>query len=440
MIKNVFAITLLLLAFNLTAQTFDNAKMDSFFAKIGANDKGMGSISIFKKGHEVYQNAFGFSDVENKFPASAITKYRIGSISKTFTATIIMQLVEEKKLSLNTKLAEFYPEIPNAKEITIEQLLRHRSGLYNFTNSKEYVNWMEEPHTQQDLLNRVMENEPVFEPNEKAEYSNTNYVLLSFIAEKLEDKYFSTILEDRISTPCQLSNTYYGDKINPLKNEALSYTRLQNWELATETDMSVPLGAGAVVSNPTDLNSFYTQLFTGTLISDKSLSEMKKIVDGFGIGMFQLPFYEKKAFGHTGGIDGFQSMAAYFPEDSIAIAYTTNGVVMPMNDIMIGALSIYFGNEYTLPEFKPTLELKSEELDQYLGVYSSPSLPIDITITKEGNVLMGQGTGQPKFPLEAYELHQFKFDQAMLKMEFLPKENKMILRQGGGEFEFSKKE
>jgi hypothetical protein len=154
--------------------------------------------------------------------------------------------------------------------------------------------------------------------------------------------------------------------------------------------------------------------------------------------MFQIQFYERKAFGHTGGIDGFQSMIGYFPDDNISIAYTSNGVVMPMNDILIGALSIYFGKDYTLPDFQPAMELTSEELDKYLGVYSSPTFPLKVTITKNGNTLIGQATGQPSFPLEAFEKDKFKFDQAMLKLEFQPDENIMMLKQRGGEFELKK--
>jgi len=88
-----------------------------------------------------------------------------------------------------------------------------------------------------------------------------------------------------------------------------------------------------------------------------------------------------------------------------------------------------------LPEFKPGLELKSEDLDQYLGIYSSSTNPLKITIFKDSTVLIAQASGQPSFPLEAYELHKFQFDHAMLKLEFITEENKMILKQGGGEFE-----
>ena len=161
--KAAIVFALFLFTFGINAQTFDQAKMDSLFKRIERNEKGMGSISIFKNGNEIYQNSFGFADIENEIQASEKTKYRIGSVSKTFTATIIMQLIDEKKLSLNTRLADFYPEVPNAKEITIEQLLRHRSGLYNFTNSENYRSWMETPHSKSEILEIFIENGIVFQ-------------------------------------------------------------------------------------------------------------------------------------------------------------------------------------------------------------------------------------------------------------------------------------
>ena len=156
---------------------------------------------------------------------------------------------------------------------------------------------------------------------------------------------------------------------------------------------------------------------------------MTKIKDNFGIGLFQVPFYDKISYGHTGGIDEFSSMSSFFPKENISISYTSNGASMLMNDIMIGALSIYFGKEYTLPNFT-VLDLKSEDLDQYLGVYSGSAFPLKITISKEDNVLIAQATGQPSFPLEAFKKNKFKYDKAMLEIEFLTSEDKLILKQG----------
>jgi D-alanyl-D-alanine carboxypeptidase len=423
---------------NVSAQTFDKAKLDSFFSLLEKNNKGMGSISIFKEGKEVYTKSIGYADVEHGLKADNETVYRIGSISKTFTATMIMQLVESGKLTLEDKLSKFYPDVPNAEKITIEHLLRHRSGIFNFTNAEDYEKWMLESFSREQLLEKVKSYESAFEPNAKASYSNSNYVLLSMIIEKIEGKSFNELLKSKITKNNRLIKTYQGGTINYKGNEALSYTKLKNWDKMPETDMSIPLGAGAVVSTPTDLNTFLTALFNNKIVEEKQVEQMKKMVDGFGIGLFQFPFNGKAAFGHTGGIDGFQSMAGYFPKEKVSIAYISNGVVMPVNDIMIAALSIYFGEKYELPVFEPAFEVKAEDLDQYLGVYSTPAFPLKLTITKKEGILMAQGTGQPSFPLEASGEHKFKFDAAQLKLTFLPKENKMVLEQGGAKFEMTK--
>ena len=436
--KKILLPALLIVSTTLSAQEFDRQKMDSLFNRIVSSDRGMGSISIFQDGSEKYQRTFGWASIEDSVKADRQTTYRIGSISKTFTAAIIMGLIEEDRLRLETTLADFYPEVKNSEKITIEQMLKHRSGIFNFTSATDYQSWMEQPITREDLVKKIVANGSAFQPGEKAEYSNANYVLLSLIAERIEDKPFEQIVQKTLGEPCSLENTYYGKAISVKDNEAKSYRKLGDWQIATETDMSVPLGAGALVANPTDLNRFLHCLFNHEIVSEETLETMMEIEDGYGMGMFQIPFYEKKGYGHTGGIDGFQSNATYFPQEKVSIAYTSNGVVMPVNDILIGALSIYFGRAYELPEFKEALTLTSEELDKYLGVYSSPSFPLKVIISKEGRALLAQATGQPSFALEAYETDKFKFDQALLKLEFIPEDDTMILKQGGKEYELKR--
>lgn len=249
--------------------------------------------------------------------------------------------------------------------------MRHRSGLFNFTNDPGYLEWMDMPKSRDEMLDIIASHENVFQPDKKAQYSNTNYVLLTYIVKEIEEDSFSNVLESRINGPLALENTYYGDKIQPSNYEAFSYKAQSPWELASQTDMSIPGGAGAIVSNPTDLNKFLHSLFSGQVVSENAFQEMTRIVDNFGTGLVRIPFYDKSALGHNGGIDGFLSSAAYFPEDKVSIAYTSKGVIMPMNDILIGALSIFFDKPYSLPEFKESLQLSSEELDIYLGTYSS---------------------------------------------------------------------
>jgi len=419
------------------SQPLNKAKLDSLFNKLAENNKAMGSLTLSKNGTVIYSRAIGYSLIsdQEKKASTTLTKYRIGSISKMFTTTMIFQLVEEGKIKLTNTLDTYFPTIQNAKEITISNLLNHRSGIHNFTDDPGYIAMMTQPKTHDEMVTLFSKNKPDFKPNEKASYSNSNFVLLGYIIEKITNQPYSKNLNDRIISKIGLTNTYYGGKTDLKNNECFSYKYIYSWKQEPETDMSIPGGAGAIVSTPTDLTKFIEALFAGKLVSQNSLAQMKTMTDGIGMGMFQIPFYNKKGYGHNGGIDGFASNLAFFPEDNLAIAYCTNGMVYPMNDILIGVLSIYFNKEYKIPSFK-TIALKSEELDKYLGVYSTTQLPMKITITKDNATLIAQATDQPSFPLEATEKDKFKFDMAGVIIEFNTAKNELTLKQGDGVFVF----
>ncbi len=421
------------------SQNLNKPKLDSLFSILAEKNKAMGSLTISKNGTLLYNKTIGYnfiSEAGENF-STETTKYRIGSVSKMFTATMIFQLIEEGKVKLSTTLDTYFPDIPNAKEITISNLLNHRSGLHNFTDSPDYANWMTQAKTQVEMLETISKNKVDFQPNKKASYSNSNYVILGYIIEKISKRSYSKNLTKRITSKIGLSNTYFGRKTNIQKNESFSYQFVNNWKQEPETDMSIPGGAGAIVSTPSDLARFVEALFSLKLISNSSLMQMKTITEGYGMGMFQIPFSNKKAYGHNGSIDGFVSNLAYFPEDSLAVAYCTNGQVYPVNDILVGVLSICFNKDYSIPTFN-TLSLKTEELDSYLGVYSSTQIPIKITITKDGTTLFAQATGQSAFPLDATGKDKFKFDKAGVKMDFNPEKNEFTLKQGKGNFLFTK--
>lgn len=425
------------------SQDLNKAKLDSLMDVLASKDKAMGSLTLSKNGKVVYSRAIGFSVISgsDKIPATVQTRYRIGSISKMFTATMIFQLVEEGKLTLATTLDRYFPQLPNAGKITVGNLLNHRSGIHNFTDGADYLTWMTVPKTQEEMLAIIARGGIDFQPNEKFSYSNSNYVILGYIVEKVSKLSYSDYLGKRITSRIGLSNTYAGHRIDPRKNESFSFRQLNGWQQTPETDMSIPAGAGAIVSTPTDLNTFIDALFSLKLVSDNSLKQMKTMTDGFGMGMFQIPFHAKMAFGHNGGIDGFASVLAYFPEDDLAVAYCTNGQVYPMNDILIGVLSIYFGNPYSIPTFMPSsVMLTTEDLDKYLGVYSSTQIPLKITITKDNTTLIAQATGQSSFPLEATEKNSFKFDPAGIRMEFSPEKKELTLKQGGQTILFTREE
>ena len=438
-VKPLHILLLALVVFAQTsfAQTFNKAKTDSLFDAITANNRAMLSIALTQKGQMVYSRAIGNSWLgEKNIPANTQTKYRIGSISKMFTAVMIFQLIEEGKLKLTTPLSQFYPTLPNASKITIAQLLSHSSGLHSFTSDSTYMTWLTKKMTPAEMVAKINV-KPDFEPGSKHQYSNSNFILLGYIIEKLDKKPYAVTLKNRITNKIGLNNTYYGGKITAANNEAYSYYWKDKWLPDTETDMSIPGGAGALVSNPTDLVKFMNALFTGKLVSRASLIQMRTVKDGYGMNLFAFPFDGHTAYGHGGDIDGFHSQAAYFPADDVAVSYTANGVNTSLNNVMIGVLNIVFNKPYTIPDFK-ALVLTQAELDQYTGNYASTQIPIKIAISKTGNSLTAQATGQSAFNLDAAGNHQFKFAPAGITLIFDPAKQQMTLKQGPGTYLFTK--
>ena len=422
----------------LTAQNFDKAKLDQYFQTLAENQKMMGSITLSHDGKIIYQKAFGFADIEGNVAATPATKYRIGSITKMFTSALILKATEEGKISLDQKIDKFFPEIENASDISISQLLNHRSGIHSFTSNPDYLQWNTQNKSRKGLYDIIREGGSDFAPDSKADYSNSNYVLLTWILEDIYMQPYSNLLKKYITEPLKLSDTYVGQKTSIASQESYSYKFVGKWEKETETDMSIPLGAGAMVSTTEDLTKFIEGLFAGKIISPSSLALMMEMKDNFGRGMFTIPFYDKVSFGHTGGIDEFKSMLSYFQEDKLAFAMAVNGSSYDPNQAAIATLSAYFGREYAIPTFAANT-LSTEDLDPYLGVYGSATFPLEVTITKENTTLIGQATGQPKFALEFKEEHVFIFTPAGLTLEFNPESKEMTLKQGGGNFVLSKK-
>jgi CubicO group peptidase (beta-lactamase class C family) len=419
------------------AQEFDKAKLDSYFDALEKNNRFMGGVAVSRNGEIIYTKAIGYCDTESKTKANTNSKYRIGSITKTFTTVLVFKAVEEGLLDINQTIDKYFPTITNANKITISQLLYHRSGIHSFTSDKDYLTWNTKPKTEKEMLDIIVKGGSDFEPDSKTEYSNSNFVLLTYILEKSFKKPYANLLVEYIINPLGLKNTHLGGKINPKNNECNSYSIGGDWKLEPETDISIPLGAGGIVSTPSDLVKFSDALFSNKLLKKESLEQMKTIKDKYGMGLFKVPFYDKVGYGHTGGIDGFSSVFTHFSDENISYAMTSNGTNFNNNDISLAVLSAIYGKPYTIPEFK-TVSISSEELDKYLGTYSSLQIPLKIMVTKENNTLKAQATGQSAFPLEPSDIDKFKFDLAGIVMEFNPKENTMILKQGGGQFLFTK--
>lgn len=421
------------------AQSSNIEKLDSLFNRLAENGKAMGSIVISKEGKTIFSKSIGFSSIDSSGNSAATsqTRYRIGSITKVFTATLVFQLIEENKLFLHSPLSDYFPEFPNATGITVELLLNHRSGLYNFTNDPSYMEWMTEEKTPSEMRQLMSGYPPDFAPDEQYAYSNSNYVLLGYILEKVSGKSYSDLLRERITGKIGLNDTYYGGKTNHEDHESFSYYFDNGWKQLPETDMSIPHGAGAIVSTPADLTRFSNALFSGQLISKNNLGKMIIIRNGYGLGIVHLPFEEYDGYGHDGAIDGFGSILIHFPDNHLSIAYCSNGQNYPMNEIIYGVQCILFDKPYTLPTFR-TVQLTADELKHFPGSYFCAALELVVSIRLEQDTLMAQAEGQDPFPLSPSNSNTFHFDPAGIVIEFNETNDGFLLIQGGQEFGFVK--
>ena len=440
-----FLLTLALYTTGYT-QTWDKAKLDQFFDRLAEKNKAMGSLVIAKDGNVLYSRSIGYSQINGaeKKPLTAATRFRIGSITKIFTAAMILQLVEEGILKLTDTLDKFFPQVPNARKITIVQILWHRSGIPNVKreqNSQRNVNTI--PVTKDEMLALIIKATPDFEPDTKHSYSNSGYQLLGLILEKVTGKSYGEALAERITSKIGLANTYLATgNIDVNKNEALTYMNFgDGWKPVSETHPSILFSAGAIVSTPNDLAKFIQALFDGKVVSKESLDQMKTIRDGEGSGMEPFTFAGKTFYGHTGGADNYGAWLAYLPEEKLAVAYTTNAKVYPVKDIMGGIFDIYYNKPFQIPALE-SIAVSPEVLDKYVGVYSASDAPVKFTITRQGTKLYAQppGTGSA-VPLEATAQDKFKLDNgtpAGIVFEFDVEKSQMTIKRSGGERVFTK--
>jgi len=418
------------------AQTLDKAKLDQLFDRLLEKNKAMGSVTIAKDGNVLYTRSFGYSQVTgtDRKPATAETKYRIASITKMYTAVMIFQLVEEGKLKLTDTLDKFFPQIPNANRITIAQILHHRSGIHDIEADGS---WGKQPRTRDEIVARIAQGQPDFEPDAMHRYSNAGYVLLGYVLEKAGGKPYAEALKERIVSKIGLKDTYLGvGGTDAGRNESFSYAYFGSWKEQAELDFSVPGGAGSILSTPTDMTKFIQALFDLKLVSEASFNQMKTMKDGEGMGMEPFSFAGKTLYGHTGGSGSSGAWLAYDPEERLAFAYTTNAKIYSVSNIVSGVFDIYWNRPFQIPALD-AFDVSPEILDRYVGVYSNPAAPSKLVFTRDGATLYFQPGANSAVPIEATSENKFKIDPSVF-FEFDVVTGQLTLTRAGTARVFTK--
>lgn len=411
------------------------AKADALVSALAKQNRFSGVILIARDGQPLFHKAYGMANLEWAIPNTIDTKFRLGSITKQFTAAAIAKLEDQGKLKVSDKACTYLSACPESwRNITIYQLVTHTSGIHNFTDIGAY-NASKRSPSRLDAQLKLIDGLPLdFDPGTKWSYSNTGYLLLGQIIEKASGQKWEDYLTQAIFLPAGMTNTRADSDtdIIPLRASGFIYNggKPRN---ADFIDMRIPGGAGALVSTTGDLLKWDQALYSEKLFPAATIERLfKPEKNNYAYGWIVANRDGKKAIGHGGGIDGFITNIDRYPEDKTLIVFLSNQADSDIPALR-GIVDLAFGREVQMPKERKEIQLDSSLLDEYVGNYEIVPTFV-LSITRDGNQLITQATGQGPLPVFA-EAKDALFAKAIdAQLTFEREEGKivrLILHQGG---------
>ena len=450
--KFIFILFLCSLMAPLHGQTKQDKKLVKTLDQILSDQFKLGNpgcaVLIAKKGQVVYKKAFGNADLELNTDVRPEMIFRVGSITKQFTAIAILQLVEKDKISLQDSIQRFIKDFPSKKtKITIENLLTHTSGITEYTQLDIPDPFIRRKDLSPKEIIDLFKNEPLeFRPGSKFKYSNSNYFLLGYILEVITEKKYQSVIEEHIIKPLGLVNTYYDDFTAIIPNRVKGYKKEnERYENADFQSPSIAFAAGSLISNVDDLFKWHQNLQNYKLVKKETLEKAFtpfKLSDGtdsnYGYGWFILDMGGSLSIQHGGNINGFKSNEIYFPKEDVFVTALFNCECAPMEEISQQIALLSIGK---IPDEKG-VDLSETILESYVGKYVMPEDPKrPLVVIKEGKKLFAGIPGEWKAELTA--LTETKFNIKNIRpagtikfvKDFDGRVAKLITTQNGKDYE-----
>lgn len=425
------ASSLLILFFSLQAPgQFAVQKASELIDAYVKMEKINGAVLVARKGNILFKEGYGYKDVTGKTMNDVNTIFQIGSVTKQFTSAVIMQLEQEKKLSVQDKLAKYFPNFPRGADITIENLLTHTSGIYNYTGDTAFMkNQVTVPHSHEEMMALFMNKPLGFEPGTKWEYSNSNYVLLGYIIEKVTAKPYEQAVRERILAPLKMNSSGFDFAHLANPGKATGYFRLGKIpQQAPVIDSTASFAAGALYTTVGDLFKWDRGLYTNQVLSPESRRKVfTPYKHKYGYGWIIDSAFSRLFVAHGGGIYGFTSYIMRFPTEETVIILLDNSSSSSLEAVARNLAAIVFDQPYQLPEIVKEISVPESILKSYVGEYELKPDFI-ITISSENGSLALQATGQPKLSLHAQSENIFFIKEVDIKIEFVRDENGMVTK------------
>jgi CubicO group peptidase (beta-lactamase class C family) len=415
MLKHIFLTALLLVTCHLSSPA---SAAESYGDEVATQLKGVTAgetsglaVLVARDGKIVFEGGFGLADIEKKTPVTPETKFRIGSVSKQFTAAAILRLAEEKKLSLDDTLSKYYPDFPKADGVTLKQLLTHTSGLHSYTEKPEFIGRVKEAIEPAKLIEWFQNDPPDFEPGKGFHYNNSAYFLAGEIVAQVSGKPLGEYLQESFFKPLKMESTGVYVNSSPPDGMATGYSfTADKFDPALDWDMSWAGGAGALYSTVGDLYRWNEALYNGKVLNEASFKaattpvELPKGVDGmnYGYGLMMFEVKRLPAIGHGGGLNGWSSDLLRVRDQRCTVVVLSNGLPFPPK-LTPSAISRGLAEKLLADEIKkvpaPTEDksIDPKTFTAYIGRYDYQGAIM--TVTVEDDALMAELTGQPKVRL-----------------------------------------
>lgn len=412
-------------------------RMDQVVRSYSDSHQFMGSVLVAQGDKVVFEKSYGDANLEWNIPNDLLTKFRIGSMTKQFTAASILLLEERGKLSTDDYVKKYMPDAPAAwDKIKIYNLLTHTSGIPSFTSFPDYHASEATPTTAKALVDRFRDKPLEFQPGEKWNYSNSGYVLLGYLLEKISGQTYADFVEQNIFKPLGMKDSGYDSNSAIIPHRAMGYTPSPKGPVNSGyIDMTIPFSAGALYSTTHDLLLWEQGLYGGKVLSAASLKKMTTpFKENYGCGLMIANAKGHLQYEHGGGIEGFNTDMAYYPDDKLTVIVLGNLNGGAPGDIAGKLAAVTHGEKVVLQSERKEITVPHEVLAKYVGNYElRPG--IFIVMSLDGDHLFTQLTGQPKFEVFAESEKDFFLKvvdaQLTFEMDSQGKVSDLVLHQNG---------
>ena len=408
-------------------------KFDEFLEPLYQVDQPGAAVIVVRDGEVLFRKGYGMANLELGVPIEPQMIFRLGSITKQFTAVCVLMLMEQGKLSLQDDMTRFLPDYPTGgRSITIEHLLRHTSGIKSYTNLPEWMPLWRKDMSVDEIIDLFKDQPFEFEPGENFKYNNSGYILLGAIIEKISGISYAEFVHRNIFEHLGMRHSLYDETERILPGRVAGYSKgVNGFVNAAYLSMSQPYAAGSLASSVDDLALWEAALNANKLVRSETLALAFKPgtlnngdETGYGYGWLMFEHEGFQFIQHNGGIHGFAANGVRVPAEKIYVAVLTNSDIpeTPPGTVASKLAALAIGHPMIEPEH---IELSEETLDEYVAVYQLNEND-ERVITRDGGQLFLQRSGGTRIEMYSIATDMFSVNKTTDRLVFIRNENRKV--------------